>query len=91
VAAHLDGWRWMSAWPVRAGAVLAIVILGLLEHAPISAGPLATDRAALDFYTAILAALARQYAADYPPAGDMPIYELLDTLINDLRAADQLR
>ena len=52
---------------------------------------MATNRATRDFYTAILAALARQYAVDCPPTRDMPIYELLETLMNDLRDDDQLR
>jgi hypothetical protein len=66
-------------------------IVGLIECTHTYGGALAHDQAALNFYTAILSALARHYAADYPPARDMPIYELLDALINDLRDDDRLR
>jgi hypothetical protein len=65
--------------------------VGLIEHGPTCGGPVATNRATRDFYTAILAALARQYAVDCPPTRDMPIYELLETLMNDLRDDDQVR
>ena len=66
-------------------------IVGLIEQTPTAAGRLAHDQAGRDFYTAILSALARQYATANPAARDMPIYEVLDSLINDLRDDDQLR
>ncbi len=66
-------------------------IMGLIECTPTDTGRLAHDRAGRDFYTAILSALARQYAMANPAARDMPIYEVLDTLINDLRDDDRLR
>ena len=66
-------------------------IVGLIECTPTDTGRLAHDRAGRDFYTAILSALARQYAMANSAARDMPIYEVLDTLINDLRDDDRLR
>ena len=66
-------------------------IVGLIECTPTDTGRLAHDPAGRDFYTAILSALARQYAVANPTTRDMPIYEVLDTLINDLRDDDRLR
>jgi hypothetical protein len=66
-------------------------IMGLIECTPTGTGRLAHDQAGRDFYTAILSALARQYAVANPATRDMPIYEVLDTLINDLRDDDRLR
>ena len=80
-----------TASAVASQDLIQQAIVGLIEHGPTCPEPVAKDRAALDFYTAILSALARQYVVDCPPAQEMPIYELLATLINDLRTADRLR
>ena len=80
-----------TASAVASQDLIQQAIVGLIEHGPTCPEPVAKDWAALDFYTAILSALARQYVVDCPPAQEMPIYELLATLINDLRTADRLR
>lgn len=48
-------------------------IVGLIERTPTGIGQLAYEWwTALDFYTAILSALARQYAMATPPRGICP-------------------